>query len=133
MKTKKRRLNTKPQTQHPPKAEAESEVRAIPGIITDGPDGQPTLRPFPHDLLEEAEQEPDRQDLGDYVQVMVKLRQKGFTFREIAEWLRERGVDADHNAVYRVYNNNVTEEQERDEVVRSLDEEEQQKRNALKA
>ncbi|MFM7101934.1 MAG: hypothetical protein ACKO3N_12270, partial [Verrucomicrobiota bacterium] len=30
------------------------------------------------------------------------LRDKGFSYREIAAWLAGRGVAADHNAVYRV-------------------------------
>jgi transposase-like protein len=55
-------------------------------------------------LLEMAEREPDRRPLVEYSDVICVLRdEKKFTFREIAEWLRERGVEADHNAVYRAY------------------------------
>jgi transposase-like protein len=37
------------------------------------------------------------------------LRDKGFSYREIAQWLSEHGVHADHNAVYRVYHNNISD------------------------
>src|ERR1700743_1646242 len=88
-----------------------------PGIITEGPDGKVGLRPFPDDLLEQADQEPDRIELADYYSTIVRLRQKGFTYREIAEWLVERGVDADHNAVYRVHRNNMSEEEIAEEAI----------------
>jgi transposase-like protein len=75
---------------------------------------------FPDDLLEEAEQEPNHLDLDEYWQVIAKLREKGLTFREVAEWLAERNVHADHNAIYRVYTKHLSpdqaeaEERERD-------------------
>lgn len=102
-----------------------------PGIITYGPDGSVGLRPFPSDLLREAEMEPDYQDLSTYFEVMLTLRRKGFSFREIAEWLSERGVEADHNAVYRVYNNNLPEEGEREEVMRQQAEDEKAQHKAM--
>jgi hypothetical protein len=77
----------------------------------DSPEGGLTLRPFPGDLLEVAEREPDHLDLAEYWEVIAKLRAKGFTFREIAQWLSERNVDADHNAVYRVYTKYLTMDQ----------------------
>lgn len=82
-----------------------------PGILTNAPDGSLTLRPFPDDLLDEAEQEPDHIDLAEYWRVIAKLREKGLTFREVADWLSQRGVDADHNAVYRVYSKHLTPDQ----------------------
>lgn len=77
------------------------------------------LAPPPGDLLHEAEQESNRRVLRDYFEVIRTLREKGFSFREIAEWLEERGVLADHNAVYRVFTNKMSpqdavEEEERD-------------------
>jgi hypothetical protein len=30
-------------------------------------------------------------------------------YREIADWFSERGVDVDHNAVYRVYTNSLSD------------------------
>lgn len=64
-----------------------------------------------HLLLEEAEGEPTRVELPKYMEVIEVLREKkGFSFREIAEWLAKRGVDADHNAVYRLYTKKVVGE-----------------------
>jgi hypothetical protein len=42
--------------------------------------------------------------LEDYSDAMRILREKKFTFREIAEWLKkEFGIQADHNSVWRAY------------------------------
>ena len=60
--------------------------------------------PSPGVLMQMAEDEPNRRELIEYREVIgILRRQKKFTFREIAEWLGERGVVADHNAVYREY------------------------------
>jgi len=59
--------------------------------------------PPPDVLFREAEQEPDFRSLSAYVDSIHMLREKGFSYREIAHWLSEHGVDVDHNAVYRVY------------------------------
>jgi len=74
-------------------------------------------------LLCEAEQEPDLNRLEKYIRVINMLRKKGFSFREIAEWLSERDVETDYNAVYRVYTKNLTRyeamaEEEREEAER---------------
>lgn len=71
-------------------------------------DGTFTARLTPSAMLDEAEGEPNRRDLADYRAVIIRLRSKGFNFREIAEWLLERDVYADHNAVYRVYSKYMT-------------------------
>jgi hypothetical protein len=94
-----------------PPDEVKPQSNGPPGILTDGPDGKLTIRPFPDDLLNEAEQEPDHTDLAEYWRVIGKLREKGLTFREIAEWLSERNIDADRNAVYRVYMKYVSDEE----------------------
>jgi hypothetical protein len=60
--------------------------------------------PPPDYLLEEAMKEPDRKLLEEYIQAIKVLRDnKRFTFREISEWLKQYGVIADHNAIYRAY------------------------------
>jgi hypothetical protein len=60
--------------------------------------------PPPDYLLEEAMKEPDRKLLEEYIQAIKVLRDnKRFTFREISEWLKQYGVVADHNAIYRAY------------------------------
>jgi hypothetical protein len=73
------------------------------------------VMPPPEALLREAVEEPNHRDLADYVHVIATLRGKGFTYRNIAEWLTERGVEADHNAVYRVYTNTMSDEQAAEE------------------
>lgn len=55
-------------------------------------------------LLEEAMKEPDRKLIEDYIETIKVLRDsKRFTFREISDWLKQYGVIADHNAIYRAY------------------------------
>jgi len=64
--------------------------------------------PPPDALLREAQEEPGYRDLREYFPVISTLRDKGFSYREIAEWLSERGIDLDHNAVYRLYTRNLS-------------------------
>lgn len=59
--------------------------------------------PDPYDLLIEAQAELANSDLRQYAEVIRTLRTKGFSFREIAQWLTKRGVPTDHNGVYRVF------------------------------
>lgn len=60
--------------------------------------------PSPEAFLEEAKKEPKRKLLMEYIGTIITLRdEKKFTFRAIAEWLEQRGVETDHSAVYRAY------------------------------
>jgi len=68
--------------------------------------------PDPELMEQEALGEPNYRDLGNYSGSIRTLRGKGFSFREIANWLSERNVDADHNSVYRVYRKGLTYEQQ---------------------
>lgn len=68
-----------------------------------------TSPPPPDWLFQQAEQEPDFQTLSAYVDSIRLLRDKGFSYREISQWLSEHGVHADHNAVYRVYHKNLSD------------------------
>ncbi len=62
----------------------------------------------PAHLRAEAEKELPRRGLSPYADVITLLKQeKGFSFREIATWLRERGLSVDHNAVWRTYSRTV--------------------------
>lgn len=62
------------------------------------------FRPNPGKLLAEAGREPKRLTLDDYRQTIRVLKEeKEFTFREIAEWLKQRGMGVDHNSVWRAY------------------------------
>ena len=65
--------------------------------------------PPPEFLFREAEQEPDFRTLSAYVDSIRTLRDKGFSYREIAHWLSQRGVAVDHNAVYPVYTNSLSD------------------------
>ncbi len=58
----------------------------------------------PQKLHVEAQMEPRRRCLGDYRATILLLKdEKGFSLREIAAWLQQRGLDVDHNAVWRTY------------------------------
>jgi hypothetical protein len=75
--------------------------------------------PWPPDmLLDLAYKEPNRRALADYNPVIRILRdEKKFTFREIAEWLRNYHVEADHNAVYREYTKGMPDDVAHDEAL----------------
>jgi hypothetical protein len=78
----------------------------------------------PEIVLREALEEPDRRLLEEYAESIRVLRdQKRFTYREIAEWLQEYGVECDHNSVYREYVKGLTEEQEMDAALRDAEDE----------
>ena len=58
----------------------------------------------PQQLRAEAEKEQSRKGLEDYFEAIRVLKEdKGFSFREIATWLQQRSLNADHNAVWRAY------------------------------
>ena len=80
-----------------------------PAVSTHRPHGERMEMPPPEVLLREAEEEPDYRDLSHYTSVIGTLREKGFSYRNIAEWFSQRGVDVDHNAVYRVYTNSLSD------------------------
>jgi hypothetical protein len=67
--------------------------------------------PPPEYLLEKAMNEPNRLLVEDYSETIRVLRDKGFSFREIAEWLTANGVGSDHNTVYRTYTKGMTDEE----------------------
>ncbi len=65
---------------------------------------QEEFRVDPQQLKAEALKEPRRRGLEDYHEVIRVLKEeKGFSLREVAAWLRERGLDVDHNTVWRTY------------------------------
>jgi len=67
--------------------------------------------PPPEILLREAEEETDQAVLRGYVDVIKTLRDKHFSFREIADWLNARGFNTDRNEVYRVFWKALTPEE----------------------
>ena len=56
----------------------------------------------PSDLLKLAEAAPGKSSLEDHRHAILVLRDKGYTWREIALFLSEKGVSADHTSVYRL-------------------------------
>lgn len=71
--------------------------------------------------------EPDVRLISDYSDAIAIMRNKGYTFREIAEWLGKNcNIEADHNAVYRAYTKGLSEE----EAAIVANEEEEDERNA---
>jgi hypothetical protein len=65
---------------------------------------QEEFKADPQQLRAEAEKEPRRRGLEDYVETIRLLKEeKGFSFREIAAWFQQRGVNIDHNAAWRTY------------------------------
>ncbi len=68
--------------------------------------------PPPDYLLEQARGEVNRKLIRDYRETITVLRdEKGFSFREIAAWLTENGVEADYSTVYLVYTKGMSEQQ----------------------
>ena len=92
----------------------------------------PNELPHPELVLRAAEEEPPQRLLDDYTDSIHALREKNFTFREIADWLKKFGFEVDHNAVWRAYAKTVPdheahqeaqrdEELERDEAMREAE------------
>lgn len=60
--------------------------------------------PHPEIVARAAAEEAAPRLLEDYMDAITILREKEFTFREIAEWLTKKfNIQADHNSVWRVY------------------------------
>jgi hypothetical protein len=87
---------------------ASVSASATPAEVINVPPKTAISMPAPECLFQLAEQEPDFRTLSAYVDSIQMLRDKGFSYRDIAHWLSEHGVDADHNAVYRVYTNSLS-------------------------
>jgi hypothetical protein len=107
-KTKQRTTKAAEPQKSTPAPPAQPMTVSLPAPRPATPEEMEMFAPPPEQLEHEAEAEPNRRFLRDYLEVIRTLRGKGFSFREIAEWLGERGVVADHNAVYRVFTNYMT-------------------------
>ena len=55
------------------------------------------------ELLAAAKAAPAKVRLEEYREVVQELRGKGFTWREIADFLTERGVPTEHSWLYRTF------------------------------
>jgi hypothetical protein len=86
---------------------AKSKSAAVAKAIADKPPVTAVVQsdcPAPEAFLEEAKKEPKRILLMDFIGTIRTLRnEKKFTFRAIADWFGQRGVETDHSAVYRAY------------------------------
>jgi hypothetical protein len=120
MKTQKR-VKTVKQRNSAPLATQEVKAAPTPSLPV------VEVEPAPPDMvLQDALGEPDRRLLEEYGDSIRVLRDdKRFTFREIAEWLQEYGIDCDHNSVYREYTKGLSFEEERDVAYRDAMEEEE--------
>ena len=67
--------------------------------------------PDPRELLEEALAENDKYYLMPYRKTIRALREKKFSYRQIAEWLNQRGLNVDHNAIYREHTKHMSREE----------------------
>jgi hypothetical protein len=103
---------------------ASGPVSATPAEVISSPSTTQISMPPPEYLFREAEQEPDFRTLSAYVDSIRVLRDKGFSYRDIAHWFSERGVNVDHNAVYRVYTNSLSDYDAHLEDLREAEEEE---------
>ena len=56
------------------------------------------------EIQKDAKSAPDKRGLEAHREAIVLLREKEYTWREIAEFLSERGVQADHTKVFRMFN-----------------------------
>jgi len=62
----------------------------------------------PRNILDEAKTAPLKGSLETHREAIVLLRAKGYTWREIADFLNERGVETDHTKVYRLITKSKT-------------------------
>ena len=56
----------------------------------------------PVDLLKHAKSAPEKLSLEAHREAILVLRSKGYTWRDIAQFLGKRGISADHTSVYRL-------------------------------
>ena len=57
----------------------------------------------PKEILAAAKAATPKTRIEDYRETVMTLREKGFTWRDIADFLRERGVVTDHTRIYRTF------------------------------
>jgi hypothetical protein len=56
----------------------------------------------PEEILEAAKAAPHRNPLAEHRATIETLRQKKYSWREIADFLNGRGLETDHTAIYRL-------------------------------
>lgn len=51
-------------------------------------------------VLADAMKATRKRKLADHLKAILKLRQKGWTYRAIQTFLNDRGIKADHSTIY---------------------------------
>ena len=98
IKNPQKRPSSKPVDQQPNSSET-GVAQASPVLI-----GATLEHPPAEYLVELARGETNRKLVEGYKEVIRVLRnEKGFSFREIGQWLTNNGIPANYNDVYRVY------------------------------
>ena len=70
---------------------------------------QAELKSDPQQLHAQAEKEPSRRGLDEYTDTIQVLKEdKDFSYREIAAWFQQRGLNVNHNAVWRAYSKTLS-------------------------
>ncbi len=59
-------------------------------------------------ILDDARSAPSKESLEPHREAITLLRNKGYSWRDVAEFLAERGVNTDHTAVFRFVNRRGT-------------------------
>lgn len=57
----------------------------------------------PKEILAEAKAATSKTRIEEYREAVHTLREKGYSWREIADFLKERGVVTDHTRIYRTF------------------------------
>ena len=57
----------------------------------------------PKEMLAEAKAMASKPRIEEYRETVQTLREKGYTWREIADFLNERGISTDHTRIYRTF------------------------------
>ncbi len=65
----------------------------------------------PKEILAEAKAAASKTRIEEYREAVQTLREKGYTWREIADFLRARGVVTDHTRIYRTFGKNTKRRQ----------------------
>ena len=57
----------------------------------------------PAELLSQAKKATPKAQIEEYRETVEVLREKGYSWRDIASFLNERGIDVDHTRIYRTF------------------------------
>ncbi|HMU88762.1 MAG TPA: hypothetical protein PKL69_02575 [Agitococcus sp.] len=58
------------------------------------------------ELLNEAKSLKPKENLAEYEQVIITLRAKNYSWRDIAKFLNDRGIETDHSKIFRFMQKN---------------------------